>query len=265
MDHPFTAIQPDSTWSSDVHPGSAYAALLVNPEYHPPMTTPDLPEKGGAVAALITGVGARRQPVKILNFSGYQWEIRQISSNRSGTKNQFEAANAWTDQAGLLHLRIDKRNGEWTSGEVGLTRSLGYGSYRFVVRDVTHLEPAAVFSVLTWDDTGPPREMDIEVSRWGADSGKNAQYVVQPYYVPANTVRFTTPRGVLTYSFRWQPGLVAFKTAGPAWVVAEHVFTSGVPSPGNETIRMNLYVFDNKSHPLEKGCEVIVEKFEYLP
>ena len=47
--------------------------------------------------------------------------------------------------------------------------------------------------------------------------------------------------------------------------VAERVFTSGVPSPGNEMVRMNLYVFRRSEKTLERGTEVVIEKFEYLP
>jgi hypothetical protein len=48
-------------------------------------------------------------------------------------------------------------------------------------------------------------------------------------------------------------------------VVAQHVFTSGVPSAGNEMLRMNLYVFRRSLMPLQRGTEVVIEKFEYLP
>ena len=74
--------------------------------------------------------------------------------------------------------------------------------------DVSRLEPAAVFALFTWDEDGPTREMDIEISRWGEPADKNAQYVIQPYVVPANTVRFTAPEGTLTYRIDWQPGKV---------------------------------------------------------
>ena len=56
---------------------------------------------------------------------------------------------------------------------------------------------------------GPPTAMDIEISRWGEPEDKNAQYVIQPYVVPANTVRFTVPAGTLTHWMDWQPGRVA--------------------------------------------------------
>ena len=271
-EQPFTAIRADATWKSSTHPGSAYAALLVDGRYRPPLTTNALPEKGGPVLAVALVKGeAPRAPPRILQFGGYQWEARQTSSDQGGSKNFYTPANAWTDPSGFLHLRVSKQQDHWVAAEVKLTRSLGYGSYRFVVRDVAHLEPAGVFALFTWDEFGPPREMDIEISRWGEPQDKNAQYVIQPYVVPANTVRFDAPAGALTYSMVWGPGRVSFTTtrgSGPgrsSGVVAEHVFTSGVPTAGNERIHMNLYVYGNRRNPLQHEFEVVVEKFEFLP
>jgi hypothetical protein len=272
-ERPFTAIQPNSRWKSSTHPGSAYAALLVDSGYRPPSTVNELPEMGGPVRAVATAEGpllARPAP-KTLDFSGYEWVIRQTAGVPGGSPNVYDPANAWVDGQGRLHLRIAKTATGWTSAEVNLSRSLGYGSYRFVVGDISHMEPAAVLAISTWDDTGAYREMDIEISRWGEPAGKNAQFVVQPYYVPANVVRFLSPAGRLAYSFTWEPGRVSFMTARQSAprtktnIVAAHVFTSGIPSPGSELLHMNLYVFDNKRSPLQHGVEVIVERFQYLP
>jgi hypothetical protein len=112
--------------------------------------------------------------------------------------------------------------------------------------------------------------MNIELGRWGESTSKNAQYVIQPYYVPANTVRFITPPGRLTFRLGWEPERVSFRSirgssSRASDVVAEHVFTSGIPSPGNESIHINLYVFDNRRNPLQHESEVVVETFEFLP
>ena len=270
---PFTAIAPDSTWKSTTHPGSAYAAMLVDAEYRPPPTVNALPQPGGAIQAVAVAEGAAlaHPPVKTLRFSGYEWVVRQTPGTPGGSRNRYDPANAWVDNNGFLHLRIAKNASGWSSAEADLSRSLGYGSYRFVVRDISHLEPAAVLAISTWDDSGPYREMDIEIGRWGESGGKNAQYVVQPYFVPANVVRFMAPAGTLTYSFFWEPGRVSFTTVrgssstGKAEVIAAHSFTSGVPSPGTESARLNFYVFGNTTSPLQQGVEVIIEKFEYLP
>lgn len=270
-EQPWTTIQPDSTWKSLTHPGMAYAALLVKARYNPPFTVKALPGEGGAVVAETIAAGAPGRPPKTLQFSGYQWEIRETSSNQGGYRNLFIPENAWTDSNGFLHLRVSKQGTDWVSAEVKLTRSLGYGSYRFVVRDLAHLEPAAVFAMFTLDETGPAREMDIEVSRWGEPESRSAQFVIQPYAVPANTVRFEAPAGLATYWMNWGFGRVEFRGESgatphpPPGAVVDHVFTSGVPSAGNEKIHMNVYVYNNKHHPLEHGFEVVIEKFEYLP
>ena len=265
-EQPFTAIGKDSSWKNRTHPGIRYAALLVDGQYRPPLRVNALPERGGHVLAVATVPGsAATAAAKTIQFSGYRWEVREAANDAGGSLNLYDPGNAWTDNLGFLHLRTTKRNGQWVSAEVKLTRSLGYGSYRIVMRDVAHLDPAIVFAFFTWDDLGPSREMDVEISRWGEPQDKNAQYVVQPYVVPANTVRFTVPPGRLAVSARWEVGRVTFKTTQASKLVAEHTFTSGVPSAGNETIRMNLYVYDDKRHPLQRDSEVVVEKFEFLP
>jgi len=273
VSQPFTKIQPSSKWSNATHLGTEYAALLVEPGYRPPATMNVLPTQGGAVSAVAVAKGATSPPSVSLHFSGYEWRVRDAPSSRGGG-NIYDAANVSTDTSGALHLRIAKASGKWTCSEVSLTRSLGYGTYSFVVRDTFRLEPAAVFGMFMWDYSGADqnyREVDTEISHWGDPVAKNAQYVVQPFYVPTNVYRFSTPSGTLTHSFQWEPGRISFRTvrgsqAGAgAPTVAEHVFTSGVPSHGIESIRINLYVFGSAKIPLKNGGEVVVEKFEYLP
>jgi hypothetical protein len=271
---PFTNVQPNGAFENQTHLGSEYAALLVDGAFRPPDTTESLPRLGGGVLAVATakGTGGYSDAPKVLTFSGYDWQVRQIPSDRGG-QNDYDPANAWIDAEGLLHLRLAKRDGAWTSAEVILTRALGYGTYAFTVRDTSTLDPAAAFGMLTWDDEALDqnhREMDIDVSQWGDPSVPNAQYVLQPYYVPANVVRFSAPSGTLTHAFRWEPGRVSFRTTrGPnpigGGVVARHEFTSGVPSPGTERVRLNLYYFRYAPRAPQKDVEVVVERFQYLP
>jgi hypothetical protein len=271
----FTKIQANSKWINSTHLGTEYAAMLVEADYRAPATMSELPTPGGGVVAVATAKGAAPGSgvSKTLSFSGYEWRIRDTPSDRGGM-NFYDSNNAWTDSNGALHLRIAKEADRWTCAEVTLTRSLGYGTYSFVVRNTSQLEPPVVFSMFTWDWGGTDqyhREMDIEISRWGDPTSENGQYVVQPFFIPENASRYAAPSGVLTHYFRWEPGQVSFKTvrgsgnsSKPA-VVAEHVFTSGVPSSGVETVRMNLYVFRGAKEPLQDGAEVVIEKFEYLP
>lgn len=276
VNRPFTKIQADSKWSNSTHLGTEYAALLVEPGYRPADTMDSLPTRGGAVVAVASVKGEAPAPevVKTVHFSGYEWKVRTAASNRGGGITYYEPENVWKDDGGALHLRIANKSGKWTCAEVNLTRSLGYGLYRFVVRDSSRLEPAAVLSMFTWDDSGQERnhrEFDVEITRWGDPLSKNAQYAVQPYYVPANVARFMAPSGILSHSFQWEPGKVYFRTvrgtnAGKgSRNIADHVFSSGVPTPGGELIHVNLYIFGGASSPLKSQNEVVIEKFEYLP
>jgi hypothetical protein len=270
---PFTTIQQNSRWTSATHLGTEYAALLVEPGYRPPANANVLPAEGGAVVAVAVIKGQKFPPSPAISFSGYEWRVRDAPSDRGG-HNLYDPRNAWTDDKGALHLRIAKAAGKWTCAEVTLTRNLGYGTYSFVARDISRLEPAAVFGMFTWDYAGTDqnhREMDIEISRWGDPASENAQYVVQPFDIARNVFRFTAPPGLITNSFQWEPGRVSFwtirgsETGSGQRPIAKHVFTSGVPSPGMESVRMNLYAFGYAGSPLQEDSEVVVEKFQYLP
>jgi hypothetical protein len=271
-DRPFTIIQDNSSWKSETHLGTAYAALLVDRAYNPPQTAEILPPVGPGVAARIVATGQGPLPPvlpsKTIQFSGYDWIVRSAASSRAGSHNSFDPANAWTDDKGALHLRISKTDGRWTSAEVRLTRSLGYGTYVFVLRDIAHLEPSAVLTLFTWNGLGGEqnrRELDVEISRWGNKENDNVHYVVQPYYIPANQFRFKASAGVLTQSFRWKPGEATFSTTIGTRLINQHTFTSGIPQAGEDSVRMNLYIFGKGAIPMANETEVVVEKFEYFP
>jgi hypothetical protein len=270
VEEPFTDIQPDSRWKGTTHPGEAYAALLVDSRYSPAPKVVELPEKGGPVLAVATASGTPSlsppsPPARTIRFSGYPWKTRANPGDGGGTYNYYDPANAWTDQRGLLHLRIAKHGDTWMCAEATLTRSLGYGSYRFVVEDVSHLEPAAVFII------GPAAKMDIEFTRWGRPEAKNAQYVLKPFDISGNIARFTVPPGTLTQSMDWQPGRATFRTVRGSLLnagrgtIAEHVFTTGVATPGSEGISLNFYVFGSTRYTLKHESEVVIEKFEFFP
>jgi signal transduction histidine kinase len=52
---PFTRIQSNSRWRNSTHPGSEYAALLVEPGFQPPRTTNLLPTEGVVATAISQG------------------------------------------------------------------------------------------------------------------------------------------------------------------------------------------------------------------
>ncbi|HEU4894146.1 MAG TPA: hypothetical protein VFT47_21465 [Vicinamibacterales bacterium] len=272
---PFTDIERDSTWKNAIHLGQEYAALLVEADYRPPATAESLPGLGGGILAVARVPGSGKfvaPPPKTISFSGYDWLVRQTQNDRHGM-NAYDGRNVWVDSEGHLHLLLIERDGRWTSAEVRVTHSLGYGTYSFDVRDASDIDPSAAFSMYTFDPLGSDqnfREVTVDISRWGEPGNMNGQFVVQPETVPANVFRFAVPSGLVTHSFRWEPGRVAFKavrkgTSRGDTVVAERLFTARVPTAGAETPHLTLLYDRSAARPPGKAVEVVVERFTFLP
>lgn len=51
-DNPYTPVGSDGQWSSSIHTGAKYAALLVRPKFKPPTKIPNLPNVQGDVLAI---------------------------------------------------------------------------------------------------------------------------------------------------------------------------------------------------------------------
>jgi hypothetical protein len=277
-DQSLIPIQSDSTWTTATHLGFDYAALLVEPGFHPAPTMDFTPVVSGPVAAvqITKGTGAPQiAPTVPLRFSAYDWQVRTIAADIGGVNNLFDPENAWTDPGGALHLKIKKKDARWSCAHLTLAHSLGYGTYILTVRDTAQLDPPVVLSMATFDDWGAEqhyREMDVELGQWGDASNKNnAQFAIQPFYVPGNVAPFHTPAGPVTYFLHWESGRASFKAVrgaalhGEGAVIFEHVFTSGVPTPGQEKILLMFYVVASDQSPLQRENEVVIEKFEYLP
>ncbi|HUB00207.1 MAG TPA: hypothetical protein VMA34_17880 [Terracidiphilus sp.] len=276
VDHPNTEIQPDSSWHNSTHLGWQYAALLVEPGYHPASRLAKLPDVGNGVVAVTSAPGKPAIPTvsKIIHFSGYDWRVETGGNGRLGHADFYDPANVWTDTKGYLHLRIQEHNGLWEGGGVSLIRNLGYGSYVFVVQDTSKLGTAASLELFTAEDVRTadiPGEMDIDLHNGSLTENKNAWYIIQPFYIPENLARFTVPGGVLTHTLRWEPGRASFKTVRGsttdphAPMVAGHIFTSGVPISAKQTAHIDLYLHHRSNDSPPKQEEIVIERFEFFP
>jgi hypothetical protein len=279
--HPYTPIRPDGTWSADIHLGMEYAALLVDPDFQPDANLMELPHLARGISAIISVKGKPsvnpRPPVSeppYVRFSGYDWTMRTDRSDRGGILRPYSADNVWVDAQGSLHLKVTREANRWVCSELSMVRSLGYGTYNFEVRDVGQFEPALMLDLFTWTNINSEEEhheMNVTIGRRGEPGSKNAEYIVQPYYVPANVSRFSVPAGRLTYSFDWQPDSITFQTwkghvdTSDVPRIFDHVFVSGIPPAGGETAHMNFCAFGYGKVTLQHEAEVIVDRFQYLP
>ena len=154
-----------------------------------------------------------------------------------------------------------------------LTRALGYGTYVFMVRDTSQLDPAAAFGMLTWDDQGAEqnhRELDIEFSQWGDPGIANAQYVRpavlragerRAIHGAAGTLDAFVPVGAGTRVVQDRPGCRRRRRrARRASTSSRPACRRQGPNGPHEPVFLPLL-----AAPPQKDVEVVIERFQYLP
>jgi hypothetical protein len=216
---------------------------------------------------------------RTLQFSGYTWGVKASPLPVGPGPNKFSDLDSdiFVDSNGRLHLKIVQREGEWYCSEIVHTHSLGYGTYTFVLTSaVDQLDPNVVLGLFTWDDLAPQynyREIDIEFSRWGNPKALNSQYVIQPYTQTGNLHRFATrlQGRHSTHLFEWHKDGVRFHSfqgspANPGNQIDKWTYLgTDNPPPGDENIRLNLWLMNGTPPTGGKEVEVVVESFQYEP
>ncbi|HTT87311.1 MAG TPA: hypothetical protein VMF60_08090 [Acidimicrobiales bacterium] len=204
-----------------------------------------------------------------LSFSGYTWTVKSGPHRMGPGPNYFASSNAWVDSEGRLHLAITKVGSQWTVGEVYATRSLGYGTYTWVLDTrVDNLDPNMVLGLFTYANARAyhHREIDVEASRWrNIVDHTNAQFVVQPSGRRHNLLRITEqPTLPATFSFRWTATSLTFSApnASPsAWTYTG----KNRPPAGGELADMNFWLTGGRAPAFGTGASVIIRSFTFTP
>jgi hypothetical protein len=236
-----------------------------------------------AAASTSTRPGAhKRSPASsasgpvVLSFAGYPWTVKSSATPVGPGPNLFDAYGPYVDRSGVMHLRIIDTPSGWQSSEVILNPTVGYGTYTWTVRgQVSNLDPHAVLALFTYPDSTSESntEVDFEASRFGwATDPTNAQFVVQPAYVPGHLQRITLTKGYeTTVSMIWSRNGVSFSghtvrrngrvTALPTW-------TDAAPFPPcacGEQVHMSLWLYFGVAPAEGKPISVAVTGFGYTP
>jgi hypothetical protein len=224
--------------------------------------------------AVVSGYGQQIQ------FAGYAWQVKISNVLVGPGPNLFsdDQDSVSVDASGNLHLNIrETPDGAWQSAEVVLQRSLGYGTYCFVTEPINRpLDPNVVLGLFTWTDNPDEshRELDIELSQWGEAGAPDGRYSVQPYLLPEHMHSFVAGDGTapVTHCMQWTAGRVAFSSWQsrdgvplPENVVGAHVFTDGIPDPGDEQVRMNLWLLDGHAPTDGQPLAVVISGFRFTP
>jgi len=287
---PLTTIQTNGSWSANVSTGGAgdltatrFAALLVNTNFSLPcvLGLANLPTNAYAQAIAKTVVTRPSPGVRFFSFSGYDWWVKNSTGTVGPGPNYFSDAtnNVWTDTNGWLHLRITHRTNAWQCAEIISARTFGPGSYRFELNSpANNLNPNVTLGLFTWSDDPAfaDREIDVECSRWqNAADTNNAQFVVQPYYLANQLVRYRVPPGLAdsTHLFVWETNRISWQSQTGAYsatatnLIAAYVFTNAtnVPQSGDEAVHLNLWLINGAAPTDTNEVEVIVQGFNFVP
>ena len=225
---------------------------------------------------------ARISVSRSIDFAGYTWGVKSSTDPVGPGPNYFSDSeeNVWVDSLDRLHLRITNRNNRWYCAEVILQESFGYGTYVFnTISRVGAMNENIILGLFTWDTSAPNdyyREIDIEFARWGnAQDPTNAQYVVQPYTVSGNLQRWYMPVDLdsSTHIINWQSNTIDFKAlyglqnAMPfdSVLYEWNYFGQHFHKPGNENIRMNLWLFGGNPPTDSQEQEIVISGFTYIP
>ena len=287
---PLTTIQPDGSWSADVGTGGAgdltatrFAALLVSTNFNLAcvLGAASLPTNAYSQSIAKTVVTRPSPGVRFLSFSGYDWWVKNYTRPVGPGPNYFSDAtnNVWTDTNGWLHLRITHRTNAWQCAEILSARTFGPGSYRFELNSVAdNLNPNVTLGLFTYSDDPAftDREIDVECGRWQnlADTN-NAQFVVQPYYLANQLVRYRVPPGLAdsTHLFVWETNRVSWQCQTGAYsaaatnLIASYVYANpaNVPPSGDEVVHLNLWLINGTPPTDNNEVEFIVKSFNFVP
>jgi hypothetical protein len=229
---------------------------------------------GAEAEGIVSGYGRHIQ------FAGYDWQAKIANVLVGPGPNFFSDTpdSVWVDDLGRLHLKLTQdATGHWLATEVVLQPSLGYGTYRFYLDPISQsLDPNVVLGLFTWNDDPAQshREMDIELAQWGRAGAPDGRYSVQPYEIAEHMFSFDEDQadGSIAQAIQWQPGRAAFATwqgCNPTpsddAIIASHVFTDGIPQPGGEQVRMNLWLDGGRAPSDGQTVEVVVAGFQFSP
>ena len=285
-----TTINQDGSWSASITTGNVDNTATQIAVYLVPSTISSyscltsgagLPAslESAAVAKVLT---TRTDPNQsMIQFAGMNWWVKSNTVPLGPGPTNFSSAvnKPFVDPSGNLHLKLIQSSGAWYGSEIVSSSVLGNGTFSFTLgSDEANLDPNVVVGLYTWsnDPAFSHREIDVELSRFGnASDPANAQFVVQPSGTSGNRQRFTVPSGVVpsSYSFQLNPAAVDFyaaqgTNAQPAMsqsVIRQWSDTTTVPQPGNQNVRLNVWLF-NSAPPLNgQPVDVVVNNFQFTP
>lgn len=216
-------------------------------------------------------------PEKTILFSGYEWEVRNITGTQGPGPNYFSGQSVWVDQKGVLHLYLhkDSLSGDWLCAEITSTENFGYGTYSFAVEAaINKFDKNIVLGLFNYSGNDGYDEMDIEFGRWGNTSYPNLNYTVWPAQRGLKNSSYTKEyKQESDYSneqFKWSRDSVIFSTFNGNTIDSKNLAAtySCIQPPASISslqmpVHINLWLFDGNPPDDHKPVEVLIHSFSF--
>lgn len=219
---------------------------------------------------------------KIINFSGYEWQVKGNVTVGPGPNN-WSSDNVWIDEDGL-HLKITQQDGKWYCAEIYTTMNLGFGKYQFdVIGRIDQFDPNIVLGLFNFPEFVAPgeeetNEIDIEIARWSSSENPNGNFLVWPS-VPGlkrawHKFSFSLNGNYTTHRFDWTSKKVEFQSLHGHTNNNEHQIAAWSYQPDDSLERipqqplrlhMNLWLFQGQPPTDLQEVEVIISNFQFIP
>ena len=221
---------------------------------------------------------------RIIEFSGYEWTVRDHGSDLSGpVPNLWDASNVWLDENGKLHLRITQAADGWHSAEVTMTQPLGFGRYQFQIdAPIDQLDPNVVLGLFNYptEEIGPDgtNEIDIEFAHWGDPVAPIGNFTIWPAQAgiepSSHTFEFQLNGTYTTQRFIWESQQILFQSLHGHTDNNENEFANFLYQPEDplsligqqpEPVHINLWLFKGRAPTDGNEVEVIIHSFTFSP
>lgn len=224
---------------------------------------------------------------RFIRWSGITWYVypncNDCGPSLTPTTNARDAA--YVDARGYLHLQVTKIAGRWRGVELRALNRPTYGTYRWIVDSATaDMDRWAVLGMFVYRPGAQKftSEVDIEDSRFPhlLPAPDNAQFVVQPYYVPhfhnLHPYSILPSYHPLWQQFTWEPGVtyggpgrVNFETrvgsTDQAPLLAQWSFTGyNVPNPQSMQLFIVLWMNQDKD-PTTGAHSAVIRNLTITP
>lgn len=216
-----------------------------------------------AVIPLLLLQGSAFTKLHAIDFAGHTWLVKESIRLVGPGPNIFSKENVSALPSGL-HLRMSRQEDAWTSAEVVMVKSLGYGTYTFKL-DSLDVDSGVTFGAFLYDEAAAPwhREIDIELGGVGKSvAGATGTFAVQPTSQSGHTAPFFGDCAAgCTLVIYWMPGIVDFTVATSAGKETWAVRGAMVPKPGEARVRMNLWRVARKEIAVQP--QVVISDFTF--